>query len=84
MGPAISIVLKFQYQRLRGLAFSLEEGSQIYKMLASIKLQPPLFRQQKLYDPPPITDTPYPPKQAKIVLKSVFLNKIKTLSVVIL
>ena len=41
------------------------------------KIATPLFRQQKFYDPPsPIHLTP---KQAKIVLKSIFLNKINTL-----
>ena len=56
-----------------GLSFFLEGGSQIYKKLASMKLQPPYFK--KFYDPAsPIHLTP---KQAKIVLKSVFLNKNK-------
>ena len=45
------------------------------------KTATPLFRQQKFYDPPYHRYT-LPPKQAKIVLKSVFL--INTLSVVIL
>ena len=66
----------------RGLAFSSEWGSQMYKMSASIKLRPPLFRQQQFYDPHHRYTLPL--KQAKIVLKSVFLNKINTLSVVIL
>ena len=38
----------------------------------------PLFWQQKFYDPPHHRYT-LPPKQAKIVLKSVFLSKINTL-----
>ena len=46
------------------------------------KTATPLFRQQKFYDPH--HRYTLPPKQAKIVLKSVFLNKINTLSVVIL
>ena len=71
---------------IRGWHFALEGRSQIHKKSASIKLRPP--------PPPPISATknfmtPHhrstlPPKQAKIVLKSVFLNKINTLSVVIL
>ena len=61
---------------LRGLSFSSAGGSQISGKSVSIKLRPPLFWQQKFYDPP-IGDTPYPPKQAKIVLKSVFLKQNK-------
>ena len=58
----------------RGLAFSSEGGrSQIYKKMASIKLQPPYFGNKNFVTP--TTDTPYPPKQAKIVLKSVFWTK---------
>ena len=45
------------------------------------KTATPLFRQQKIMTP--ITGTPYSLKLAKIVLKSVFLNKINTQSVVI-
>ena len=44
----------------------------------------PLFRQQKFYDPPSHHQYTLLPKQTKIVLKSVFLNKINTLFVVIL
>ena len=41
----------------RGLTFSSEGGSQIYKKLVSLNCDPPI-RQQKFYDspPPPITD----------------------------
>ena len=58
-------------------------GSQIYKKSASIKLGPPYFGNKNFITlPSPIHLTP---KQAKIVLKSIiFLNKINTLSVVIL
>ena len=44
---------------------------------ASIKLRqpPPPFWQPKFYDPPPHHQYTLPPKQAKIVLKTVFLNK---------
>ena len=46
---------------IRGLSFSSEGGSQIYKKkLVSIKLQPPPILATKiLWLPPPITDTPY-------------------------
>ena len=57
-------------------------GSQIYKKLALIKLQPPHFSNKNFMTPH--HRYTLPPKQAKIVLKSVFLNKINTLSVVIL
>ena len=64
-------------KEFRGLSFSSEGGSQIYKKSASIKLQPPPpFRQQKFYDPH--HRYTLPPKQAKIVLNSVFFNKINT------
>ena len=65
----------------KGAVIFFGGGSQIYKKSPSIKLRPPLFLQQNFYGPP--TNTP-PPNQAKIVLKSIFLNKINTLSVVIL
>ena len=66
----------------RGLSFSLEGGYQIYKKSASIKLWPPFFGNKNFMT----LHHQYtlPPKQAKIVLKSVFLKKINTLSVVIL
>ena len=67
------------------LAFSSEGGVPIYKKRRWWNCDPHLLRQQKFYDHPPRPiHTPYPPKQAKIVLKSVFLNKINALSVVIL
>ena len=52
-----------------------------FKKIGVNKIATPLFRQQKFYDP--ITDTPYPLNRLNW-LKSVFLNKINTLSVVIL
>ena len=50
--------------------------SQIYKKSASIKLlATPLFRQQKLYyPPPPITDTPYPLNRLKLNRNQSFWN----------
>ena len=67
---------------LGGAIIFFGRGSQIYKKSASIKLWPPYFSNKNF-------TTPHhrytlPPKQAKIVLKSVFLNKVNTLSVVIL
>ena len=44
-------------------------------------LTPPILAKKILW--PPTIDTPYPQTQAKLVLNSVFLNKINTLSVVI-
>ena len=58
-------------------------GSQIYKESASIKLRPTYFSNNNFRPPPPRQYT-LPHKQAKTVLESVFLNKINTLSVVIL
>ena len=71
-------------ESLRGYHFHRKRGPKFRKMSASIKLQPPLFRQQKFYDPHCTGTTPIhlTPKQSKTVLKSVFLNKINTLSVV--
>ena len=66
---------------ITGLSFSSDGGSQIYKMLVSIKLQP-LISGTKILCPQPLIHLT--PKQAKIVLKLVFLNKINILSVVIL
>ena len=60
---------------VRGLAFSSEGGSQIYKKSATIKLHPPPFRQQKFYDPH--HQYTLTPKQATIVLKSVFFEQNK-------
>ena len=54
----------------KGLAFFSEGGSQIYKKVIINKTATPLFRQQKFYDPH--HRYTLPPKQAKIVLKSVF------------
>ena len=56
--------------------------AQIYKKSASIKLRPPYFGNKKFMTPHHWYTLPL--KQAKVVLKSVFLNKINTLSVVIL
>ena len=47
------------------------------------KTTTPLIRQQKFYDTP-ITDTPYPLNRLKLYWNQSFLNKINTLSVVIL
>ena len=69
-------------EKSKGLSFSSEEGSQIHKKSASIKLWPPYFGNKHFMTPH--HRYTLPPKQAKIVLKSVFLNKINTLSVVIL
>ena len=82
MHPTGKILSVFGVYRLRGLAFSLEGGSQIYNKSASIKLRPPYFGNKNFMTPH--HRYTLPPKQAKIVLKSVFLNKINTLSVVIL
>ena len=61
----------------------LRKGSPKFpKSFGINKIVTPLFCNK--YFMTPITDTPYPLKQAKIVLKSVFLNKINRLSVVIL
>ena len=70
---------------LRGLSFSLEgegEGPKFTKSRESIKLRPPDYG-NKIFMAP-ITVTPYHLNMLKIVLKSVFLNKINTVSVVIL
>ena len=67
---------------IMGPAFSSEGGSQIYKKSAWIKLRPPYFGNKNFKTPHHRYTLPH--KQAKIVLKSVFLNKINTLSVVIL
>ena len=64
----------------KGLSFSLEGGSQIYK--ESQEIATPYFGNKNFMTPH--HRYTLPPKQAKIVLKSVFLNKINTLSVVIL
>ena len=60
---------------VRGLAFSSEGGSQIYKKSASIKLPPPYFGNQNLMTP--LSLIHLTPKQAKIVLKSVFFEQNK-------
>ena len=59
-------------------------GSQINKKSASLELWPPPYFGNKFFDPPPITDTPYPLNRLKLYWNQVFLNKINTLSVVIL
>ena len=69
------------WQPLLGAVIFFGRGSQIYKKSAPIKLRPPISATKILWPPSLIHHTP---KQAKIVLKSVFLNKINTLSVVIL
>ena len=80
------VVLSYStFWRNKGAIIFFGRGFQIFQKSASIKLRPPLFRQQKFYDtPPPRHQYTLPLKQAKIVLKSVFLNKINTLSVGIL
>ena len=68
---------------VRGYHFLRKGESQIFPKLASIKLRPSHFGNKIFMTP--ITDTPYPLKQAKILLKSVFFEQNKhTLSVVIL
>ena len=59
-----------------GLSFS-SEGVPNLQKLVSIKLQPPILATNfmKFYSPIHLT-----PKHAKIVMKSVFLNKINTRS----
>ena len=57
---------------VRGLAFSSEGGSQIYKKSASIKLRPPYFGNKNFMIPH--HRYTLPPKQTKV-----FLNKINTL-----
>ena len=72
----ISQVVKFvvlDICSISGLSFSL----QIYKKLGSIKLRPPILATKILWHPH--HRYTLPPKQAKIVLKSVFQNKINTL-----
>ena len=79
-------VAEEQLKELRELAFSFKGGPKFTKVGID-KTATLLFRQQKIFfDPPPITDTPYPLNRLNLVLKSVFLNKINTLhvSVVIL
>ena len=62
----------------------LRKGAPNYKKSASIKLRPPILATKNYDPPPPHHRYTLTPKQAKIVLKSVFLNKIDTLTVVIL
>ena len=56
----------------------LQKGGPIYKTLASIKLRPLHFGNKNFMTPH--HRHTLPPKQAKIVLKSVFLNKTNTIS----
>ena len=74
--------IPFSNKYWRGLSYSFEWRSQSYKKSASIKLRPQLFRRQKFYDSSPRIHLT--PKDAKIALKSVLLNKINILSLVIL
>ena len=62
----------------------VREGGGVPKLqnVGIVKLRLPLFRQQQFYDPH--HRYTLPPKPAKIVMESVFLNKINTPSVVIL
>ena len=67
--------------RVRRLSFSSEWGVPNIQKVGINKVATPLFQWQKFNDsplpPPPFT---LPPKQTKLVLKSVLLNKISTLS----
>ena len=87
-GTVSSTLMHWQSEKhysctIRGLAFSSEGGgSKIYKKSMSKKLRPPILAAKKLC--PPHHRYNLPQKQAKIVSKSVFLNKINTLSMVIL
>ena len=60
---------------MRGLSFSSEGGSQIYKIVDVNKIATPLFREQKCMTPH--HRHTLPPKQAKIVLKLVFFEQDK-------
>ena len=69
---------------LRGLSFSSEgegEGPKFTKSRSRLNCDPPITATKFLW---PHHRYTLPPKHAKIVLKSVFLNKINTVSVVIL
>ena len=66
---------------LKGLSFSSKGGPKFTKS-ASIELRPNNFGNKNFMTPH--HQYTWPPKQANIVLKSVVLNKINTLSVVIL
>ena len=68
--------------RLRGYYF-LWKGVPNLQNVGINKIVTPLFRQEQFYDPTIYHRYTLPPKQAKIVLNSVFLNKINTLFVVI-
>ena len=72
---------KIGYQAARGLSF-LRKGVPNLQKVGVNKIATPYFGNKKLM--PPHHRYYLPPKQAKIVLKSVFLNKINKLSVVIL
>ena len=71
----------------RGLAFSLEGGSQIYKKSSLIKLRPPYLATKILWTPTTIRYTYNTLNRLKLYWNQsfwAFLNKINTLSVVIL
>ena len=80
--PFISLLQVVWISSIRGLAFSLEGRVPNLQKVGSMKLQPPHFSNKNCMTPHHWYTLP--PEQAKIVLKSVFLNKINTLSVVIL
>ena len=73
----------FRTYKFRGYHF-LWTGVPNFPEVGIDKTATPVFRQQTFYDPPPHHRYTLPPKQAKILLKSVLMNKINTLSVVIL
>ena len=52
-------------ERTEGVGIFFQRGSQIYKKLVLIKLQPPNFGNKKFMTPP-ITDTPYPLNKLKL------------------
>ena len=69
---------------LEGYHFLWNWVSQIYKKSTSIKLQPPYFSDKNSTTLHHHHRYTLPPKQVKIVLKSVFLNKINSLFMIIL
>ena len=64
--------------RFLGAIIFFGRGSQIYKKSVSIITATPPIWATKILWPPNLQNT-LPPKQAKIVLKSVFLKKINTI-----
>ena len=81
-GPPPVLIILFP-PLFYGAIISFGRGPKFTKTSVSIKLRPPYFGNKNLMTPPHHRYT-LRPKQAKIVLKSVFSNKINTLSVVIL